>query len=52
MTFTAQNTEGYTAEQLLALNAELDVRLAALDQDDAEALHDALKAFSDTVAAR
>lgn len=52
MTFTAQNTEGYTAEQIAALNAELAERLSQIDPDDAEAMYAAEKAFSDEIAQR
>jgi hypothetical protein len=50
--FTPENTTGYTADQLAALNAELDARLAAIDPHDADARAAAEKAFSDEVAQR
>lgn len=39
MTFTAQNTQGYTANELAALNAEFDRRAAAagITVDDIDA---------------
>lgn len=47
--FTTDNTEGYTAEQLAALNAELAERLVDVPEDEIEAV---TKAFSDEVAGR
>jgi hypothetical protein len=50
MPFTEDNTTGYTAEQLEALNAELDKRLEGIeDPDQREAVE---KAFADEVARR
>lgn len=53
MTFTADNTEGYTAAELAALNAELAERLAAAGaepgSDEAQEIE---KAFHDEVAGR
>jgi hypothetical protein len=50
--FNTDNTEGYTAAELDALNAELAVRLAEIDQDDTYALIAAEQAFADEVAGR
>lgn len=53
MAFTADNTEGYTAAELAALNAELAQRLAAAGaepgSDEAAEIE---KAFHDEVAGR
>jgi hypothetical protein len=50
MPFTEDNTAGYTAEQLEALNAELAERLKGIeDPDQREAVE---KAFADEVARR
>lgn len=53
MTFTTDNTEGYTAAELAALNAEFEARLAAAGvepgSDEALAME---KAFADEVARR
>lgn len=53
MTFTADNTEGYTAAELAALNAELAERLKAAGaepgSDEAQEIE---KAFHDEVARR
>jgi hypothetical protein len=50
--FTPDNTEGYTAAQLAALNTELAQRLADIDPNDLRALDAAEKAFADEVAQR
>ena len=50
--FTSENTEGYSATELSALNAELAVRLAGIDPNDTDARDAAEKAFSDEVAQR
>ena len=50
--FTADNTEGYTAAELAALNAELAARLASIPESDAEARAEAEKAFHDEIARR
>ena len=52
MAFTMDNTEGYTAAELAALNAELAERLAEIDPDDVDARYAAEKAFNDEVAGR
>lgn len=53
MAFTSDNTEGYTAAELAALNAELAQRIAAAGvepgSDEAAAIE---KAFHDEVAGR
>ena len=48
--FTADNTEGYTAAELAALNAELAQRLAGIE--DPEAAFAAEQAFADEIARR
>lgn len=53
MTFTADNTEGYTQAELDALNAELAERLAAAGAEaGTEAAVEIEKAFADEVARR
>jgi len=52
MAFTTENTEGYTAAQLAALNAELAARLAEIPADDTDARMEVEKAFSDEVSRR
>lgn len=52
MAFTTDNTEGYTAAELAALNAELAERLATIPADDTDARDAAEKAFADEVARR
>lgn len=52
MTYTMDNTEGYTAAELAALNVELAARLAQIDPDDVDARAEAEKAFHDEVARR
>ena len=47
MAFTHDNTEGYSDEELAALNAGLRRRLAAIDPDDVEARQQAEKAYAD-----
>ena len=47
--FTTDNTDGYTTEQLAALNAELAKRLVGVDDADRA---DVEKAFADEVAGR
>lgn len=49
MTFTQDNTTGYTDEQLAELNEELAQRLEGVDEDDRA---DVEKAFADEVASR
>ena len=49
--FTQQNTEGYTDQELHALNAELEKKLAGLEPGTDE-YYDAEKAFNDEVARR
>jgi hypothetical protein len=49
MTFTQDNTQGYTDAELAALNAELAQRLDSVDDEDRA---DIEKAFADEVAAR
>lgn len=50
MTFTDENTTGYTAEQLVALNVELAVRLNGIESPEAR---DAVeKAFHDEISRR
>lgn len=49
--FTTENTTGYTADQLAALNAERAERLAGLDADSDE-YQQADKSFNDEVAGR
>lgn len=53
MTFTSENTTGYTQAELDALNAEFEARLeaAGVEHGSDEALEMA-KAFSDEVAGR
>jgi len=52
VTFTADNTSGYTPAELAALNAELAAKLATLVPDDTDARAEAEKAFHDEVARR
>ena len=52
MTFTTDNTDGYTVNELAALNAELATRLSSIDVTDTDARADAEKAFHDEVAGR
>ena len=47
--FTTDNTEGYTAQQLAALNAELAQRLEGVSEEERA---DVAKAFADEVAGR
>lgn len=47
--FTTDNTEGYTAQQLAALNAELEQRLEGVSEEDRAEVE---QAFSDEVASR
>lgn len=49
MTFTMENTEGYSQAQLDFLNSEMAIRLAEVDPNDTDALRRAEKAFSDDV---
>ena len=49
--FTADNTTGYTGEQLDALNDELKLRLAGVEPNSDE-WHQIEQAFSDEVARR
>ena len=49
--FTHENTNGYTYEQLAALNEERDGRLSGLEYGSDE-YNEADKAFSDEVARR
>jgi hypothetical protein len=49
--FTQQNTEGYTDQELDALNAELEERLADLDPSSDE-YQQTEKAFYDEVSRR
>lgn len=51
MAFTQQNTDGYTDEQLAALNVELAQRLVGLDRDSDE-YQQTEAAFADEVARR
>lgn len=51
MTFTQQNTDGYTDQQLSDLQDELKARLAGLEPDSDE-YQQAEKAFADEVARR
>lgn len=50
--FTDENTTGYTAEEIAALNAELAERLALIDPNDTDARTAAEQAFNDEVARR
>jgi hypothetical protein len=50
--FTTENTTGYTADELAALNAELTERLAQIDSDAIEARNAAEQAFADEVSRR
>ena len=53
MPFTADNTEGYTATELAALNAELAARIAAASvEPGSDEAMEIEKAFADEVAAR
>jgi hypothetical protein len=52
MAFTPDNTEGYTQEELGALNRELDDVLNEIEEDDLDARYAAEKAFADEVARR
>jgi hypothetical protein len=52
MTFTTDNTAGYTAAELAALNVELAAVRARIAADDVEALAEAEDAFADQVARR
>jgi len=45
--FTAENTEGYTASELTALNAELAARLADIPADNYEMRDQVAKSFAD-----
>jgi hypothetical protein len=49
--FTADNTTGYTSDQLDALNSELKLRLDGVEPNSDE-WHQIEKAFSDEVASR
>ena len=53
-TYRPDNTEGYTAEQLAAMNAELETRIAAagVDLDDYDALGAIVQQFETEVAQR
>lgn len=50
--FTIENTVGYTANELAALNAELAAILAEIPESDTEARTAAEQAFADEVARR
>jgi hypothetical protein len=50
--FTDENTTGYTAAELAALNAELAARLAEIPEDNTDARNAAEKAFADEVSRR
>lgn len=50
--FTDENTSGYTADELAALNAEMNARLAEIPEDDTDARVAAEKAFADEVSRR
>lgn len=50
--WTTDNTEGYSQEELDALNAELARRLAVIDPNDTDAINEATKAFADEAARR
>jgi hypothetical protein len=50
--FTTDNTAGYTAAELAALNAELAAILADIPESDVDAREEAAKAFADEVARR
>ena len=50
--FTTGNTEGYTAAESAALNAELAARLVKIDANDVEAITAAEQEFADEVARR
>lgn len=53
MTFTSDNTEGYTAAELAAFNAEFEARLAAAGvEPGSDKAHEVKKAFADEVAGR
>lgn len=52
MAFTTDNTDGYTDDQLAALNAELAAILAAFAPDDIDGRAEAEKAFADEVSRR
>lgn len=52
MAFTDENTQGYSASELDALNVELAAVLADIDPDDTDALEDVEKAFADAVSRR
>jgi hypothetical protein len=49
--FTQQNTDGYTNQELAALNLELEERLSGLEPGTDE-YDDAEKAFNDEVSRR
>ena len=49
--FTSDNTEGYTKDQLNALNAELTLRLAGVERGSDE-WHQIAKLFADEMASR
>jgi hypothetical protein len=51
-TFTTDNTEGYSATELAALNAELAERLAGIDEADTDLIEQVSKSFADEVAGR
>ena len=50
--FTDENTSGYTADELAALNAELISRLAEIPEDDTDGRVAAEQAFADEVSRR
>ena len=50
--FTTDNTHGYTAAELAALNAELADILAQYAPDDTDGRAEAEKAFADAVSHR
>lgn len=50
--FTPDNTTGYTASELDALNVELAAILAATDENDEGARYAAEQAFADAVSHR
>jgi hypothetical protein len=52
MPFTPDNTDGYTQEELDALNAEIDDVLSEIEEDDLDARYAAEKAFADEVSRR
>lgn len=52
MSFTSDNTEGYTRAELAGFNAELAERLAGIDPHDLWLIEEVTKSISDEVGRR